>query len=154
MIDTLHANKMPHLSCYYEPMFKLPNYMHMGPKKYGHCPNVWDEDACVVCACPCPLSCCLPVAPPPRPSTSRRLLIVDSIVNDVVVATTAAALDRLRPPLQPKTIALRWTTGSNCCCPQPLPFLPGRRSEGRSVRQRPSIVSVAAMVAGGDDGLP
>ncbi len=109
---------------------------------------------CVVCACPCPSSCRLPVAPPPRPSTSRRLLIVDSIVNGVVVATTAAALDRLWPPLQPKMITLRWTTGSNCCCPQPLPFLPGRRSEGRSVRQRPSIVSVAAMLAGGDDGLP
>ena len=107
-----------------------------------------------MCACPCPSLCCLPVAPPPRPSTLRRLLIVDSIVNGVVVATTAAALDRLRPPLQQKTIALRWTTGSNCCCPQPLPFLPGRRSEGRSVLQRPSIVSVAAMVAGGDDGLP
>ncbi len=40
----------------------------------------------VVCACPCPLLCRLPVAPP-RPSTSCRLLIVDSIVNGVVVAT-------------------------------------------------------------------
>jgi len=26
-------------------MLKLPNYMHMGLKKYGHCPNVWVEDA-------------------------------------------------------------------------------------------------------------
>ncbi len=34
MIDTLHANKMPRFTCYYEPMLKLPNYMHMGPKKY------------------------------------------------------------------------------------------------------------------------
>ena len=66
----------------------------------------------------------------------------------------ATALDCLWPPLQPKTIASRWTTGSNRCCRQPLPLLPGRRSEGRSVRQRPSIVSVAAMVAGGNDGLP
>jgi hypothetical protein len=40
----------------------------------------------VVCACPRPLSCRLPVAPP-RPSTSRRLLIVDSIVNGVIGAT-------------------------------------------------------------------
>jgi hypothetical protein len=45
MIDTLHANKMPRFTCYYEPMLKLPNYMHMGPKKYGQCPNVWVEDA-------------------------------------------------------------------------------------------------------------
>ncbi len=22
--------------------------MHMGPKKYGHCPNVWVEDTCKV----------------------------------------------------------------------------------------------------------
>ncbi len=22
--------------------------MHMGPKKYRHCPNVWVEDACKV----------------------------------------------------------------------------------------------------------
>ena len=52
----------------------------------------------VVCACPRPSSCRLPVAPP-RPSTSRRLLIVDSIVNVVVVAT--------RP--------LRWIVfGRNC----------------------------------------
>jgi hypothetical protein len=60
----------------------------------------------------------------------------------------ATALDRLWPPLQLKTIASRWTTGSNSCCHQPLPLLP------RSVWQRPSIVSVAAMVAGGNDGLP
>jgi len=25
--------------------------MHMGPKKYGHCPNVWVEDACKVSGC-------------------------------------------------------------------------------------------------------
>jgi hypothetical protein len=68
------------------------------------------------------------------------------IVVCMVVTTAAAALDRLRPPLQPKTIASSWTTGSNRCCCQPLPLLPGRRSEGRSVRQRPSIVSIAAMV--------
>ena len=98
----------------------------------------------VVCACPRPSSCRLPVAPP-RPSTSRRLLKVDSIVNGVVVATR---------PLRWIIFGSRWTTGSNCCCHQPLPLVPGRRSEGRSVRQRPSIVSVAAMVAGGDDGLP
>jgi hypothetical protein len=48
MIDTLHANKMPRFTCYYELMLKLPNYMHMGPKKYGRCPNVWVEDACKV----------------------------------------------------------------------------------------------------------
>ena len=42
-------------------------------------------------------------------------------------------------------IASRWTT--NSCCRQPLPLLPGRRS-------RPSIFSVAAMVAGDNDGLP
>ena len=35
-----HANKMPRFTCYYEPMLKLLNYMHMGPKNYGHCPNV------------------------------------------------------------------------------------------------------------------
>jgi len=48
IIETLHANKMPRFTCYYEPMLKLPNYMHMGHKKYGHCPNVWVEDACKV----------------------------------------------------------------------------------------------------------
>jgi hypothetical protein len=48
MIDMLHANKMPHFTCYYEPMLKLPNYMHMRPKKYGHCPNIRVEDACKV----------------------------------------------------------------------------------------------------------
>ena len=48
MIDTLHANKMPRFTCYYEPMLKLPNYMHMGLKKYGQCPNVWVEDVCKV----------------------------------------------------------------------------------------------------------
>jgi hypothetical protein len=82
------------------------------------------------------------------------LRMIYLIVVCMVVTTAAAALDRLRPPLQPKTIASRWTTGSNRCCCQPLPLLPGRRSEGRSMQQRPSIVSVAAMVAGGDDGLP
>jgi hypothetical protein len=25
--------------------------MHMGPKKYRHCPNVWVEDACKVLGC-------------------------------------------------------------------------------------------------------
>ena len=29
-------------------MLILSNYMHMGPKKYGQCPNVWVEDACKV----------------------------------------------------------------------------------------------------------
>jgi len=81
------------------------------------------------------------------------LLIQFAAVNGVVVTTVAAALDRLRPPLQPKTIALRWMTESNCCCRKPLPLLPGRRSEGRSVRQWPSIFSVTAMVAGGNDGV-
>jgi len=32
MIETLHTNKMPRFTCYYEPMLKLPNYMHMGLK--------------------------------------------------------------------------------------------------------------------------
>ncbi len=45
MTETLHTNKMTRFTFYYEPMLKLPNYMHMGPKKYGHCPNVWVEDA-------------------------------------------------------------------------------------------------------------
>jgi ABC-type multidrug transport system ATPase subunit len=38
-------------------------------------------------------------------------LIRFAAVNGVVVVTAAAALDRLWPPLQPKTIASRWTTG-------------------------------------------
>jgi hypothetical protein len=29
-------------------MLKFSNYMHMGPKKYGQCSNVWVEDACKV----------------------------------------------------------------------------------------------------------
>jgi hypothetical protein len=50
MIDTLHTNtnKMTRFTGYYEPMLKLPNYMHMGPKKHGQYPNVWVEDACKV----------------------------------------------------------------------------------------------------------
>jgi hypothetical protein len=38
-------------------------------------------------------------------------LIRFAAVNGVVVVTAAAALDRLRPPLQPKTIASRWMMG-------------------------------------------
>ena len=48
MIDTLNANKMTRFTCYYELMLKFSNYMHMGPKKYGQCSNVWVEDACKV----------------------------------------------------------------------------------------------------------
>ena len=48
IIETLHTNKMPCFTFYYEPMLKLPNYMHMGPKKYRHCPIVCVEDACKV----------------------------------------------------------------------------------------------------------
>jgi hypothetical protein len=51
MIEMLHANKMPRFTCYYEPMLELPIYMHMGPKKYRPCPNVWVEDACKVLGC-------------------------------------------------------------------------------------------------------
>jgi len=49
-----------------------------------------------------------------------------------------AALDRLRPPLRPKSIASRWTTGSNHChCHrQHLFLLPGDRLEGRDMQQR------------------
>ncbi len=31
----LHANKMPRFTCYYKPMLKLPNYMHMKKSMYG-----------------------------------------------------------------------------------------------------------------------
>ena len=47
-ISSEGSDKMPRFTCYYEPMLKLLNYMHMGPKKYGQCPNVWVEDACKV----------------------------------------------------------------------------------------------------------
>jgi hypothetical protein len=48
MIDMLHTNKMPRFTCICEPLLELPNSMHMGPKKYGQCSNVWVEDACKV----------------------------------------------------------------------------------------------------------
>jgi hypothetical protein len=48
MIDTLHANKMPRFTCYYEPMLKLPNCMHMGHKYYRQCSHIWLEDVCKV----------------------------------------------------------------------------------------------------------
>jgi hypothetical protein len=111
---------------------------------------------CLIVVCiPRPSSFCLLVVAPPRPSTSRRLLIVDLIRCRLLSAS----------PPRP----LRWIVFGRHCSRRRLrqggrrgrivivvsfPLLPGRRSEGRSVRQRPSIVSVAAMVAGGNNGLP
>ncbi len=92
--------------------------------------------------------------PPPQVCVVCWLLIWFAAVTGVVIATAAAALDCLWLPLQLKTITSRWRTGSNHCCRKPLHLLPGRRSEGRSMRQRPLIFSIAVMVAGGDDGLP
>ena len=29
MIETIHTNKMPRFTCYFEPMLLLPNYIHI-----------------------------------------------------------------------------------------------------------------------------
>ncbi len=63
---------------------------------------------------------------------------------------------RHRRPLQPKLIASRWTTGSNCRhrLVSTSPSSPATGWRAETCSKGPSIVSIAAMVAGGDHGLP
>ena len=48
-------------------------------------------------------------------------------------------LDRLRLPLQPKTIASKWTRGSNCCCRKPLPSSPAEDQMAETCGRGPRL---------------
>ncbi len=69
------------------------------------------------------------------PTASAIIVVVVVIVVAVVIVVVVAYY----PPLRVIYLIVMYI---------------GRRSEGRSVQQRPSIFSVAAMVPGGNDGLP